>query len=184
MEQFVTQAEYARHRGCSRQAVGKLVDSGKIALHPQPDGKKLIDKAEADLALGANVTRILAELDEPPAPIEPKAPAGLTKARTEREQFAARLAELELEERLKKLRPVEDIRLGAQRCAEIMIRAIGRLTARADELHAVAVKDGAHGVRIFVRGLVRELRTTASAEFAKLAAGELVDDGDDEGAEQ
>lgn len=178
---LVTQADYARHRKVSRQAIGKLVGLGTIPTHER-GGKKLIDKAEADLALGANVTRILADADAAADAVEPKAATpGLTKARTEREQFAARLAELELNERLKKLRPVEDIQIGTQRCAEIMIRALDRLPARADELHAVAAKDGAHGVRSYLRGLVRELKAAASAEFSKLAAGELVDDDDGAG---
>lgn len=182
--QLVTQADYARHRGVTRQQVGKDVAAGKIKLHER-DGKRLIDKAEADLALGANVSRILAEADAAADAIEPRAATpGLTKARTEREQYAAQIAGLELNERLKKLRPVEDIRIGTQRCAEIMIRALDRLPARADELHAVAAKDGAHGVRSYLRGLVRDLKATASAEFSKLAAGELVDDDDDGAGEQ
>src|ERR1043165_7125577 len=127
MEQFVTQADYARHRGVTRQQVSKDVAAGKIKLH-EKDGRKLIDVAEADLALGANVSRILAEVDAAADAAEPKAATpGLTKARTEREQFAARIAELDLLERQKKLRPVDDIRVGTQRCAEVMIRALGRL---------------------------------------------------------
>lgn len=182
MEQLVTQAEFARYRGVSRQMVGKWVDAGKIRLHER-DGRKLIDRVEADLALGANVARVLAEVDEPaddearekaPAPATP----GLTAARTEREQYAAQLARLDLEQRLGKLRPVEDFAIATQRCAEIAIRSIDRITGRADELAAQVAKDGVIGARTALRAIARELRTTMAEAFGKLAAGDIR--GDDE----
>lgn len=177
----MTQAEYARHRGVSRQAIGKAIAAGKIPVDDS-DGQKRIDPAKADLALGVNVARVLADRDDADdrGAARPLS-SGLTQAKTATEVYRARLAELEFNQRLGKLRPVDDITIGAQRCAEILMRQIGRITGRADQLAAMVAKDGVLGARAALRDIARELQRTASAEFAKLAAGELVDDeaGDD-----
>ncbi len=51
---LMTQADYARHRGVSRQAISKLVKSGKIAI----DDAGKIDAVAADLELGEAVERV------------------------------------------------------------------------------------------------------------------------------
>lgn len=192
MEQLVTQAEYARHRRVSREAVSKAVKTGKLAGalrdDPKRPGRKLLDLAAADLALGANVERILADLaaddgseDFGGAPAEKlpaSATAGLTAARTRREEHAATMAELELNRRLGNLRPVEEFTIATQRCAEIAIRSIDRITGRADELAAQVTKDGVIGARTALRAIARELRGTMAEAFGKLAAGDIR--GDDE----
>jgi hypothetical protein len=48
---LVTQAEYARHRGVGRSAIAELVRRGRITL-VERDGRKLVDVAAADRALG------------------------------------------------------------------------------------------------------------------------------------
>lgn len=178
----MTQAEYARHRGVSRQAVNKAVGLGKIQMREE-GGRKGIDPAEADRALGLNVARVLADDgDAAPGRTDPGAmpSSGLTRAKTATEVYRARLAELEYNERLGKLRPVEDVTLAAQRCAETVLRAIGRIAGRADEMTAMVTKDGVLGARTCLRLIDRDLRRVASEAFTKLAAGELVDDGDAE----
>lgn len=175
----MTQAAYARHRGVTRQAVGKAVGSGKIPVHPQKDGTKLIDPAEADRAMGLNVSRVLADDDDGDAPPRPDAAAapssGLTRARTATEVYKARIAELEYNDRLGKLRSVVDVTIGAQRCAEVVLRAMSRITGRADENVAMVTKDGVLGARTFLRNLDRDLRKVVAEAFAKLAAGEIDD---------
>jgi len=179
----MTEAEYARHRGVSRQAINKAVRVGKIALREQ-NGRKGIDPAEADRAMGLNVSRVLADDGER----EPESRAelgalpssGLTRAKTATEVYRARLAELEYNERLGKLRPVEDVTIGAQRCAEVVLRAIRRITGRADEIAALCAKDGVLGARTALRNIDRDLRRVVADEFGKLAAGENVDGGESE----
>jgi hypothetical protein len=183
--ELMTQADYARHRGVSRQAVNKAIGAGKIPVHPMDGGKKGIDPAEADRALGLNVSRVLADDSEGPSPrgSDPAAlpSSGLTRAKTATEVYRARLAELEYNERLGKLRPVEDVTIAAQRCAEVVLRAIHRITGRADEIAAQCAKDGVMGARTGLRSIDRDLCRVVAAAFAKLAAGEL--DGPDDAAE-
>lgn len=174
--ELMSQAEYARHRGVSRQAVNKAVGAGKIQLREE-GGRKGIDPAEADRAMGLNVARVLADDGEgdPPRPDAAVPSSGLTRAKTATEVYRARLAELEYNERLGKLRPIEDVTVGAQRCAEVVLRALSRLSGRADEMAALCAKDGVLGARTCFKMIERDLRKLAADEFAKLAAGELVD---------
>jgi hypothetical protein len=171
---LMSQAEYARHRGVSRQAVNKAIVAGKIPLH---DGK--IDPAEADLAMGDNTSRVRAD-DEPPARGNDGAAqsSGLTRAKTFEAVYAGRMAELKFNRELGKLRPVDQIESGAQRCAEVVLRAIDRIAGRAEDLTAMVTKDGLVGARTALRDIARELRSVAAKEFATLAAAEHV--GDDE----
>jgi len=103
---MMTQAEYARRRGCSRNAVNKAIKAGKISLVD-----RLIDEAEADAAwernrdprqeskIAAGASEAVSAYDsshtEPP-------PAGdglaLTVARTRHEVAKARRAELGVKE--------------------------------------------------------------------------------------
>lgn len=188
--QEMTPAQYAKHAGKSREGVRKMMVTGRIPWR-QEGAQKWIDPAAADRARGKNIARLAIEDDatDDVAPVAAGAPVaekpGLTAARTEREQYMARLAELELNERLGKLRPVEDFTIAAQRCAETAIRAIERISGRADELVALVTKEGVHGARTALRAISRDLRNVLAAEFSKLASGELAKDieRDDEQAE-
>lgn len=121
--QLMTQAEYARHRGVSRQAVNRAVGKGKIIPVHDEKGVKKIDVSEADRALGLNVVRVLA------------------------------------------------------RCTEVVLRALGRLGGRADEMAALCAKDGVLGARVCFETIERDLRKMVVDELAKLAAGEPAVDG-------
>lgn len=188
----VTPSDYARHAGVSRQAVGKMMDTGKIPFRVLGDGRKLIDKAAADLARGANRSR----LDEPIEEIEPAAPApatapessGLTKARTENEQYKARLAQLEYEQRVGKLTPTADVADAAIRCNAAILDATRGLRQWAEPLAAAAAKQGIDGVRGELRKMEREFRNRMAEAFAKMVetakSGEpAAADGTDELAE-
>jgi hypothetical protein len=168
--QEMTQAEYSRHRGVSRVAIHKAIAAGKIPFRVEA-GRKLIDPAAADHALGVvNAQRVLAN-----EPLQQGGRQGgsLTTARTATEIYRARLAQLEYNERLGKLRPVEDFTIAAQVCGEIAVRAINNITRRADEIVAAVRKDGAAGARGVLRAIARDLRVSTAEAFAKLAAGEV-----------
>lgn len=49
MSNLITQAEYSRHRGCSREAVRQAIEAGRISTLPGPNGRKLIDPDVADI---------------------------------------------------------------------------------------------------------------------------------------
>lgn len=161
----MTQAEYARHRGVTRQAVHKLVAAGKLPVIER-GGKLMINAADADFALGA-----------PPRAAAPAAaPAvesniGLTKARTATEVYRARMAKLEYERLLGRLRPTEEVTAAAQVCGARLVRALDQVVRRADEIAAAAKSEGSFGVRQALKRIVRDLRAQVAGEFASLAAG-------------
>ncbi len=135
----MTQAEYARHRNVSRQAVNKALKAGKFRLR-ESDGKTGIDPAEADLALGLSVSRVRADdADEPASPSGYAGPGehaapGLTSARTFEAVYNGRMAQLKYEKEVGRLRPIEQTEQGAARCGEAILRAIEGLPGRPDDL--------------------------------------------------
>jgi len=179
----MSQAEYARHRGVSRQAIGKLIGK-KITL--LPNGK--IDVVAADRALGETRERVTIRDEEPDedggAPVEgPRAAAptgGLTKAKTVTEVYRARLAQLEYEEKTGKLIP-------AAAAAKEWARTLSKLIADTETfLHATLARDTAErfgldwkAVSVTFREAYRKHRAAAAeeaqAELARLAEVEPIE---------
>ncbi|MCB2190340.1 MAG: hypothetical protein KQI62_02170 [Deltaproteobacteria bacterium] len=104
MPELISQAEYSRRRGVTRQAVSKWVKQGTIPIDPET---KKIDPAAADAALEANLDTSK-QRDSKPGPVKARAPKGegdnearpestLTKARTQREIIQAQRAKVELD---------------------------------------------------------------------------------------
>lgn len=179
--ELMSQADYARHRGVTRQAISKMVGAGKITLREE-GGKKGIDPAEADRALGMNVQRVLADGGDDAQPNgyggmrESQQSTGLTKARTATEIYKARIAELEYNERLGKLRPLDQTEAAAARCMEVVLRAFTGIVGRAEELTARATKDGVPGMRAGLRDVVRDLAKLQAGEALDAAVGADIDD--------
>ncbi|WP_440640266.1 hypothetical protein ACSHT2_02675 [Bradyrhizobium sp. PUT101] len=192
----MTQAEYARHRGVSRQAISKLIGNGKIppsAIVPGENGARLINPAVADHALGEGRERVLldpSETDDLLADVEGAAPApraispapsarpeqheniaALTKARTETEVYRAERARLELEEKRGKLLKVEDVVASMEKCGAVIVRELEALPNFADELVAAIAKDGAGGARSVLKRIGREVRAQLEQNM-RLAAAE------------
>lgn len=101
---LMTQADYARYRGCSKVAVGKAVKAQRISLV-----NGLIDPAVADIQWKANSrarVSATASPDQPsllqtsaqPNPDETPAADGYTVSRNRREAADAEMAELKLAE--------------------------------------------------------------------------------------
>lgn len=98
---LMTQAEYSRHRNCSREAVRKAVDSGRITTFG-PD--KMIDATLADAHWARNTrARMRNAADAAPAPTAPAVivahevgPVAISyeEARRRRETAEANLAEM------------------------------------------------------------------------------------------
>src|SRR5689334_13169780 len=134
----VSFAEYARHREVSRAAVTQAVKDGRIPTTTNAKGKRVIDveaadrawtnntrhdkrangqaKAEPDAAAPADlVPKPMAEesaADESPSSAgeddSKKSPTVLT-SRQVREEYQARLAKIEWEEKTKAVLPAEDV---------------------------------------------------------------------------
>lgn len=112
----MTQAEYGRHRGCSKVAVGKAVKSERISMV-----NGLIDPVVADMQWRANSRARVSVNGDPPQvsllqtsapalPDEPEPMDGYTVSRNRREAADAELAELKLAEQHGALIRVEAVK--------------------------------------------------------------------------
>lgn len=168
----MSQAGYARHRGVTKQAIGKLVAAGKIPV-TEKNGRKVIDAVAADRALGETRERVSVRDDDEPA--RPAEGAGLTKAKTATEVYRARLAQLEYEEKIGRLLPVAQVQDAATEWAAAMLRVLEMPLMRVDALLAAGGK-GIVELRQVVRELIREQRARCAEEFNKLAAAAAAED--------
>ena len=168
----MTQAEYARHRGVTRQAIKNLCDKQKIPFRKE-GGSVLIDVAAADRALGETRERITVAREEDEPGLPPGASAQLTKAKTATEVYRARTAQLEFEERIGKLVPAQQVTDAAVVCAENLLTILNRVSQHAEPLALAAKKNGAAGVRDALKEIVRDVRTQAAREFEKLATAAM-----------
>lgn len=166
--ELMTQAQYARHRGVSRQAIGKLKKAGKIPV--RKDGR--IDPAEADHALGETQERINVP-DEPAAGgyVERESSA-LTKAKTATEAYRAKVAQLDFEQRIGRLVAIEDVTRSMARCAELIVRELDQLPSRSDDLCAAFTAGGSKAVRVLLREIGRTIRSAVSQNMRIVAADE------------
>lgn len=146
--ELITQAEYARRRGCSAVAVLKAIRAGRISLI---DGK--IDPAVADVQWQRN-TRVRAgskaagtndaNLGAPAKPAAGDGDGGYWTIRTRREKAEANLAELKLAEQQGQLVRADDVRSAlAKRAAafreglmQIPSRLAAQLAAESGEAQA------------------------------------------------
>lgn len=179
----MSQADYARHRGVSRQAVGKLLSSGKIpasALSIGAGGARLINPAAADFALGQNRERIasseadasadanffggLAASSPPAAAGAADAPAPgdgagtLTAHRTTSEFYNSEIKRLEYEQRLGQLLTTADVTRSMEKCASVIVRELEQLPNLADDVAAALSRDGVPAVRQLLKNFAREIR--------------------------
>lgn len=96
--QLISQADYAKRRGCSQVAVHKAVKAGRITLI---EGK--IDPAVADVQWQANTRARVSVTPPPAAPAAPRPdgdeePGSYWASRARREEAEAATAELKLAE--------------------------------------------------------------------------------------
>jgi len=113
---IMSQRAYARHRGVAVRAVQKAIQSGRIRL--RADGK--IDSNAADRQWDANTAprspgpALMADAEDGELPIQQGAGLNATaylKARAIREQYQARLAKLEYEERIGRLVSKDEVKV-------------------------------------------------------------------------
>jgi hypothetical protein len=187
---LITQAEYAKHRGCSAVAVHKAVKAKRISLI---DG--LIDPTVADIQWAQNSrarigskpapaevaveasTRVDTPdlLSEPPAPTTPRAeptpPDDYTMWRGRREAADAELAELRLAEQRRDLISVAAVEgvwsamlaSAREHLLQVRARLAPLLAAESDVFKIEQMLDAEHR---------KALETLASAEVRKLEPGQ------------
>lgn len=168
--EHLTQAAYAKHRGVSRQAINKLVKAEKIPVHGP---RKCIDPAEADRALGETRERINVPADdELPLDGAPSSSSKLTEHKAFRESYLARLSQLDYEERIGLLLPIEGVTRAMERCAESVVRDIDQLASHADDLAGAFKAGGMKGLRAALKRLSHEMRDTVAANMRLLGEQE------------
>lgn len=144
---------YARYRGVSPEAVSKAVKLGRISTVLDERGKRVIDPAVADTEWLENsahhkrqsptiAEKKAAASSAPPEPphveapplagSDSSAPAGpsYNRSRAIREAFNAKIAQIEYEEKIKKLISAEKVRVSAFKSARIVRDAIMNIPNR------------------------------------------------------
>jgi phage terminase Nu1 subunit (DNA packaging protein) len=145
--ELVSQAEFARRRGVSRQAVARMVAEGRIPLHRR-GRRKVIDPAEADAALEASRYRV--DYDD--------GDCNLARARMKRAGTEARRAELRLKQELGQVLETTDVMQAMQVASREMLQVINRLPDAAPELAALGQGDAA-AMRRGLSDMARKQRT-------------------------
>jgi hypothetical protein len=190
MQSMMSQSEFARHRGWSKSYVSKLIGNGKIpetAIHVDGAGRKKIDAAAADLALGETAERVSSSVPVADDGADDAAAAGdgghagfgesqgsgLNKAKTALTVYEVRLAQLKYEREVGKLLSVEDVTRSMERVAEVLVRDLDLLASRADDLAGAFTAGGVDAVRRKLREITREIRG-AIAENMKILPGEAL----------
>lgn len=143
----VTQAEYARIKGWSKQYVNRLVQQGKITL---VNGKVDIDAADQALAQHADPARATGSDPDAQSATHnqssqsfsntgnsgPGNTVDFATARTMREAYKAKLAKLEYEEKVGKLIDAENVKAEAFRTGRIVRDAMLMIPQRVQEMLA------------------------------------------------
>lgn len=181
--QKVSQAEFARTRGCSRQYINKLVSQGKI----QKDENGKIDPVEAVKAMQANADpahdshrTILPEVTEDHVP--DTAPAGASAdgsfqaSRSQREFYNARMAEMEYLRKVGELLGREDVEKQVSHLARILRNRLmdmpGKLSGRLVSLTSE------REITALLEETINELLTEISQRLRSVSSEE----GDDAGS--
>lgn len=128
--ELITQAEYAKRRGCSQVAVHKAVKAGRIMLI---DGK--IDPSVADVQWAKNTRARVGSHSTSDtnlsAPAKPEDDGDdYWKSRGRREKAEAELAELKLAEQLGQLVRAADVRASVSKRAAALRESFLQLPAR------------------------------------------------------
>ncbi len=148
MKMKMTQAEFARHLGVTRQAVNQAIKRHNI----ETDEKGRVNPVVLDGILGPT-----------------NASADLTNSKAKIVHFKAMQAEVDYMKSVGKLIDVELVTESMERCAEMMVRDMEQFPAHADEL---ANQDTAT-VKKKLKALIYDLRKTMADNLVILGETEL-----------
>jgi len=118
---YLTQRDYAAHKGVSRKTIWKWVRSGKIFL---TQDRKIDVKAADKMLAQTHVSSM-----EGPS-VSRKEQLSLTMSRTQREHYAAKLAKLSYEKEREKLIDREQVRADSAQTARAVIKIIMEIPGR------------------------------------------------------
>jgi DNA-binding MarR family transcriptional regulator len=177
---WVSVSDLAARKGVTKQTiaekVSKLEAGGLLETRPGKGRTKLVNLAAYDRAIGStgDAVREMAAATKAAmqAPAAPTVTDGsepvLAKEQARRLAYQADLAKLDLDERLGKLLPIDDVEAAMVRCAEALTRSLDQMPTRADELAAAVAKDGVNGARAFLKVVARDMRALLAREMRLL----------------
>ena len=167
-------SELATRRGRDKAAISRRVSrlekDGLLRARRGPNGTKLVNieaferLADADVDAVNEMNGLRTGADADP---------NLHREQARKAAFSADLLELQREERLGKLLPLEEARQAARNCAERLRRAAEQMPTRAEEVASGLAKDSP-----FARALLEALRSDpqgARAFFKSLAREQLAE---------
>lgn len=172
---WLTVTELAERLGLDKSAVSKrlrrLADTGvAISTMPGKGRELLVNVAEYERAVGTDGDQAR-RLASKGAADEPESlSASYSREQAREKSFSADLKRLDLEERLGKLLPVDQVAAAATRVGEVLVRAIEQVPGRADDCAAAVLKDGAQGARSVLKSVARDLREDLAKALDELAA--------------
>jgi DNA-binding MarR family transcriptional regulator len=176
---WMSVSELAARKNVTKQTiseiVSRLVDAGKLQTRPGKGKAKLVNVAEYDRVRGETTDLAREQGAETKSGAEKlgRDPT-FTQHQATRAGYEAELKRLDLEERIGKLRRIEDIEQAAVRCGEAVVRVLEDKVLRAEELASAVAKDGVLGARKFLKDCVFAEREAAVKAFAELAAGDEI----------
>jgi phage terminase Nu1 subunit (DNA packaging protein) len=184
---WLTVSELARQKGISKQAASKrikaLVAKSLIETRVGARGTKLVNLAQFD-KVACDTTDGIRQLngtladDRSEQSDEGRRASTLVIEQTRRAAYDADLKKLDLDERLGRLLPIEDVEHSMVRIAETMVRVIDQLPLRADEVANAIAKEGSVGARGILKTIARDLRDHL-AKNLQLLSREAEPDEDD-----
>ncbi len=181
---LVTQAQFARLVGKSRQSVSKAVISGRLPTHGP---RKLIDAASAMQQLAGSVSRVNVIDEDDADDLQPPAASGpsLTQLKARTEEERATLLRLDRLEREGMLVPRDQVALEQETAARLVKKALDTIPSHAEDLEAAATR-GSLAFRKALKDLVRSVQESIANSMVEAAAqleiqrlAEVDDDVDD-----
>ncbi|MEO0385055.1 MAG: terminase gpA endonuclease subunit [Pseudomonadota bacterium] len=164
----MTVAAAAEERGIKRQAVDKYVRKGKLRVWIDPTDKsgrrRLIDLVELDQVRGSPSTLHGPEQDEPDDDETAAPNSGRRDADTRRAEYQARLLEMQVEEKERRLIPTDEVRDAHETAASDVRRAV--------ESFAIQVKSDPNtspAMRTKIDSLISSTFASIASAFDKAA---------------
>lgn len=176
---WVSISDLATRKGVTKQTiserVGKLVNAGLLTTKPGKGKSKLVNLAEYDLRVG-EVTDLAKEQGaQTKAASKSDDTTGrdptFVSEQARRAGYEAELKRLDLDERLGRLREVDEIVAAAVLCGETVVRELEAMILRADEMAGAVAKDGVSGARAVLKVMIFDARKKIEEAFARLASG-------------
>ncbi len=167
-------SDLAKQRGVSKQAVSRRAErlqaQGLLSRRSGPRGAVLINVAEFDRATG-EATDIVRATNGAPKGANGRSQI-YSHEQARRAGYDADLKKLELDEKLRKLIPVEEVVLALHRVADVMVRVIDNLPSRADDVALAVAANGEAGARKALKTAAYDWRVALAEAIEAFLASE------------